>query len=163
MKYFLRTSEVKVFTNNSHRIGSLAKLQILDFQRIHPKATFPSIKNVSSVVRSWFKVRYISMIEESVLHTQNVFVRRMKNFLRASKVKVFTQNSHRMTGYSEVWQSYRYLNLKNPLESHFSFNKKSFVSRTVTIQSALHYPDLGQCFTNSERIHTTHEKFSTGL
>ena len=79
-----------------------------------------------------------------------------KIFCRPLKSKVFTQNSHRMTDYSEVWQSFRYLNLKNPLESHFSFNKKSFVSRTVTIQSALHYPDLGQCFTNSERIHTTH-------
>ena len=75
----------------------------------------------------------------------------MKNFLRASKVKVFTQNSDRMAGYSEVWRNYKCLNLKNPLESHFSFNKKSFVGRTVTIQSALHYTDLGQCFTNSER------------
>ena len=71
----------------------------------------------------------------------------MKNFLRASEVKVFTKNSHKMIEHSEAWQSFKDLNFKNPLESHFSFNKKCFVSRTVMIQRALHFPDLRECFT----------------
>ena len=60
-------------------------------------------------------------------------------------------------------QSFRDLNLKIPLESHFSFNKKYIVCRTVTIQLALRSPHLGKCFTYSERLRTTHEKFSTGF
>ena len=60
-------------------------------------------------------------------------------------------------------QSFRDLNLKIPLESHFCFNKKYFVCRTVTIQLALRSPHLGKCFTYSERLRTTHEKFSTGF
>ena len=86
-----------------------------------------------------------------------------KNFLRASEVKVFAKNTHKMTEYSETWQSLRNLNFKNPLESHFSFNKKCFVGRTVMIQSALQFPDLVECFTYSERMRTTHEKFSTSI
>ena len=58
---------------------------------------------------------------------------------------------------SETWIS------KNSLESHFSFNKKCFVGRTVMNQSALYFPDLGECFTYSKRIRTTHRKFYTGL
>ena len=58
---------------------------------------------------------------------------------------------------SETWIS------KNPLESHFSFNKKCFVGRTVMNQSALYFPDLEECFTYSKRIRTTHRKFSTGF
>ena len=58
---------------------------------------------------------------------------------------------------SETWIS------KNPLESHFSFNKKCFVGRTVMNQNALYFPDLGECFTYSERMHTTHRKFSMGF
>ena len=41
-------------------------------------------------------------------------------------------------------------------------NKKCFVGRTVMLQTALHFPDLGD-FTYSERMRTTHEKFSTGF
>ena len=62
-----------------------------------------------------------------------------------------------------AWQSFRDLNFKNLLKSHFSCNKKWFVGRTVMIQSALHSPDLGECFTYSERMRTTHRKFSTGF
>ena len=69
---FLRSSEVKVFAKNSHRMGSLAELQKLEYQKIHSKVTFPSIKNVSSVARSRFNVRYIPLIWENVLNTQNV-------------------------------------------------------------------------------------------
>ena len=73
------------------------------------------------------------------------------------------RNSHKMIEYSEDWQSFRDLNFKNPLESHFSFNKNCFVGRTVQIRSALHYPDLGEPFTYSERMCTTNRKFSKGL
>ena len=58
---------------------------------------------------------------------------------------------------SETWIS------KNPLESHFSFHKKCFVGRTVMNQNALYSPNLGECFTKSKRIRTTHRKFSTGF
>ena len=60
-----------------------------------------------------------------------------------------------------AWQSFRELNFKNPLESYFSFDKKCFVGCTVMIQSALHFPDLGECFTYAERMRVTHEKFFT--
>ena len=73
------------------------------------------------------------------------------------------QISHKMIEYSEVWQSSRDLNLKNPLESHFSFNKKCFVSHTILIQNMLHFSDPVECFTYSERMRTTHRKFSTGF
>ena len=87
----------------------------------------------------------------------------MKNFLRASEVKFFTKTSHRMTEYSEGWQSFRDLHFKNPLESHLSFNKKRFVGRMVMIQRVLHSPDLGECFTYSEHMQATHEKNYTGF
>ena len=67
-----------------------------------------------------------------------------------------------MTDYFETLQIFRDLNFKNPLESHFSFNKKCFVGRTVMIQSALHSPDLVEYFTYLERMRTMIEKFSTG-
>ena len=79
------------------------------------------------------------------------------------KSKVFAKNSHKMIEYSEAWQSFRDLNFKNPLESHFSFNKKCFVGRPVMNQNALHFPDLGKCFTYSKRMLTTHTKFSKGF
>ena len=86
-----------------------------------------------------------------------------KNFLRP-KVKVFAKIPHKMIKDSEAWQSCsRDMNFKNPLESHFSFNKKCFVDRTVMIQSALHFPDLRECFIYSERMRTTHRKVSTGF
>ena len=59
---FLQASEVKVFAKNSHTVAGSAELQRLEFQKIHLKVTFPSIKNVSWVVRSWFKMRCISLI-----------------------------------------------------------------------------------------------------
>ena len=77
--------------------------------------------------------------------------------------KYLAKNSHRMIEYSAAWQSFRFLNLTNPLESHFSFNKKCFVGRTVMIQCALHSPDLTERFTYSERVHTTHRKISAGF
>ena len=77
--------------------------------------------------------------------------------------KCLAKNSHRMIEYSVAWQSSRYLNLKNPLESPFSFDKKCFVGRTVMIQCALHFLDLGERFTYSERVHTTHRKISAGF
>ena len=46
-----------------------------------------------------------------------------------------------MIEHSEAWQSFRNLNFESPLESDFSYNKKSFVSRTVMIQRALHSLD----------------------
>ena len=58
-------------------------------------------------------------------------------------------------------QSFRELNFKNPLESYFSFDKKCFIGCTVMIQNALHFPDLGECFTYAERMRVTHEKFFT--
>ena len=64
-----------------------------------------------------------------------------------------------MIEYSEAWQSFRDLTLKNPLESHFSFNKKCLVGRTVMNQSAICFPDLGEYFNYSERMRTTHKKF----
>ena len=98
------------------------------------------------------------------LHTQNVCVRSMKIFLRASKVKVFAKNPHKMAEYTEACLScFRDLNFKNPLESHFSFNKKCFVGRAVLIQCALHLFNLGECFTCSQRVRATHRKFSTGF
>ena len=60
-----------------------------------------------------------------------------------------------------AWQSFRELNFKNPLESYFSFDKKCFVGCTVMIQSALHFPDLGECFPYVERMRAIHEKFFT--
>ena len=90
-------------------------------------------------------------------------MRRMKKFLGASKVKVFAKNQHKITEYSEAWQNFGDLNFKNSFESHFSFIKKCFVSRTVMNQSAVHFPVLGECFTYPERMRTTHEKFSTGV
>ena len=87
----------------------------------------------------------------------------MKNSLPASEGKVFVKNSHKMTVYSEAWRSSRDLNLKNPLECHFSFCKKISVGRMALIQSALHSPGLGECFTYSERMRTTYEKVSTGF
>ena len=92
-------------------------------------------------------MRCVPVIWENVLYTQNVSVRRMKNFLRASKVKVFAKILHKMTKDSEAWQSYlRDMNFKNLLEIHYSFNKKCFVGCTDIIQNALHFPDLGECF-----------------
>ena len=73
------------------------------------------------------------------------------------------QISHRMIQYSGAWQSFRDLHFKNPLESHFSFNKKCFVSRTVLIQCVLHFSNLGECFTCSQRMLTTHRNLSTGF
>ena len=90
-------------------------------------------------------------------------MRRIEDFLRASEVKVFTKNPHRMTECSEGWQGFKDLNFKNPLESRFSFNKKCLVGRMVMIQSVLYSPDLGECFTYSKRMRTTHRKFSTGF
>ena len=86
-----------------------------------------------------------------------------RKFSTASEVKVFAENSHRIIEYSEARQSFRDLNFKSPLESHFSFNKKCFVDRTVMIQSAQHSPDLGECFIYSKRMLTTHRKFSKGF
>ena len=51
------------------------------------------------------KVRCVPMTLENVLHTQNVCVWSLKKFLRASKVKVFTQNTHKMSEHSQAWQS----------------------------------------------------------
>ena len=58
-----------------------------------------------------------------------------------------------------AWQSFRKLNFKNLLESHFSFDKKCFIGCTVMIQSAIHFPDLGEYFTYAERMRVTHENF----
>ena len=96
----------------------------------------------------------------NVLQTQNVFVRRIENFLQASEVKVFVKNSHKVAGSAEL-QMLEFQN--NPLESHFSFNKKCFVGRTVMNQNALYSPDLGDYFTYSQRMRTTHRKYSTGF
>ena len=63
--------------------------------------TLYQIKIVWWVVRSWIKVRYISMIWESVLHTQNVSVRRIETFLWASEVKVFAKNWHKVASSAE--------------------------------------------------------------
>ena len=87
----------------------------------------------------------------------------MKNFLLASEVKVFAKNPHKMKAYSEAWRSSRDVNFKNPLESHFFFDKKFSVGRMALIQNALHSPGLGECFTYSERMRTTYEKVSTGF
>ena len=73
------------------------------------------------------------------------------------------QKRHKTGEYSEAWGSFRDLIFKNPLESHFSFNKKCFVDRTDMIQNVLHSPDLGECFTHPERMRTTHKKFSTAF
>ena len=108
-------------------------------------------------------MRYISLIQETVLHTQTVCVRRIENFLRASEVKVFAKNSHKMMESFETWQSLRDLNFNNPLESQFSFNRKCLVGRMVMNQSALHFPDPRECFTYSERMRVTHRKFSSGF
>ena len=62
-----------------------------------------------------------------------------------------------------AWQSFRDLNVKNPLQSHFFFDKTCIVCHTVMIQRALHSPDLGKCFTYSRHLRTTHEKISTGF
>ena len=63
--------------------------------------TLCQIKIVWWVVRSWIKVRYLSMIWESVLHTQNVSVRRIETFLWASEVKVFAKNWHKVASSAE--------------------------------------------------------------
>ena len=42
-------------------------------------------------------------------------------------------------------------------------NKKCFMGPTVLIQSALDFPDVGQCFTYPERVRTMRRKFSTGF
>ena len=42
-------------------------------------------------------------------------------------------------------------------------NKKCLVCRTIMNQNALYFFDLGECFTYSERMRTTHRKFSTGF
>ena len=63
--------------------------------------TLYQIKIVWWVVRSWIKVRYLSMIWESVLHTQNVSVRRIETFLWASEVKVFAKNWHKVASSAE--------------------------------------------------------------
>ena len=42
-------------------------------------------------------------------------------------------------------------------------NKKCLVGRTVMIQRALHSSDIGERFTYSECMRTTHRKFSTGF
>ena len=87
----------------------------------------------------------------------------MKKFLWASEVKVVAKNPHKMTKYSEAQRNFRDLNFKNPLESHLFFNKKCFVGLTVMIQNASHFSDLGECFTYSERMRVTHEKFCKGV
>ena len=43
------------------------------------------------IIQTPFEMRYVSVILENVLHTQNVSVWPMKIFLRASKVKVFSK------------------------------------------------------------------------
>ena len=70
---------------------------------------------------------------------------------------------HKPTKSGGAWQSFRNLNVKNPLESHFFFDKTCIVCHTVMIQRALHSPDLGKCFTYSKHLRTTHEKISTGF
>ena len=73
---------------------------------------FSFIKNVSLVVRSWIKMRYISLFQENVLHNQNVCVQRIENFLQASEVKVFTKIPLTMIESSKAWQRFRDLNFK---------------------------------------------------
>ena len=70
-----------------------------------------------------------------------------KKFSTAFWSQSLCQKRHKMAEYSDAWQSFRSLIFKNLLESHFSFNKKCFVGRMVLIQSALYFPDLGECFT----------------
>ena len=43
------------------------------------------------IIHTLFEVRYVPVVLENVLHNQNVSVRHMKIFLRASKVKFFAK------------------------------------------------------------------------
>ena len=54
---------------------------------------------------------------------------------------------------------------KKLLKINFLKSVQTLISETSTviIQHALHFPDLGECFTQSERMSTTHENFSTGF
>ena len=77
-------------------MASLAELQRLEFQKMCSKVTFPSINNSSWVVQSRIKVRYIPLIQENALNTQNVCVRHIENILLVSEVKVFTKKPHKV-------------------------------------------------------------------
>ena len=94
MKNFLRASEVKVFAQNAHRMGSFAKLQRLEFQQNPLESHFSSTKKcfVGRMVMIQSVIHFPYLL--GCLHNQNVYVRRMKNFPRASEVEVFDKNSH---------------------------------------------------------------------
>ena len=141
---------------------SLAKLQRVFFK--NPLESHFSFKKKCLVRRT--------VMNENALHSPDLgkfftYSERMRTthrkFLQASEVKVFAKNSHKMIEYSEAWQSFRDLTFKNPLESHFSFNKKCLVGCTVMIERALSSPDFGERFTYLECMRATHRKFSTGF
>ena len=111
------------------------------------------------VVWSRFNVRCIPLDLENILHTQNVSVRCIQNFLRAFEKK-FSSKTRKFTEYSEIRQCFRNLVFKNMLESHIPFNKTFYIGRTVTIQSALYSYGLGEHFTYPECKRAMHRKFS---
>ena len=104
-----------------------------------------------SAIFSWSR-RMFYILRTYAYDTWNIFYRLLKSHS--------SPQTHKEWG---AWQSFRDLNVKNPLENHFFFDKTCIVCHTVMIQRALHSPDLGKCFTYSERMRTMHRKFSTGF
>ena len=74
--------------------GKLDRVSGIWISKFHSKVTFPSIKSISFVARSRFNPSWPHL--GKCLHTQNVCVRRMKNFLPASEVKCFARNPHKI-------------------------------------------------------------------
>ena len=67
-------------------------------------------------------MRCVPLILENVLHTQNVCVRRIENFLQASENKVFAKNPH-------------ILSLKFCQASEYSIILSEFLAKTLTSET----------------------------
>ena len=89
--------------------------------------------------------------------TRTTHEKSFKDFI----IQSLCQNPYTMEGLAKLQRlEFQKIHLKVPFRS---FNKKCTVGRMVMIQSALHFSDLGKCFTYSERMLTTHRNFSTGF
>ena len=78
--------------------NNIKKKDFWEFSRIPPLKWYENrfiIRcSLLCIIKTPFEMCCVSVILENVLHTQNVCVRAMKNFLLASKVKVFSKNPH---------------------------------------------------------------------
>ena len=94
---------------------------------------------------------------DKLLHTNNVAVRHIKNFLQPLKVNEVIQNLVKR-GLTQSASDASELHFKKILTGVVFAAPFFSMRRTILIQSALCFPDPGQAFTHPERRCTTHKK-----